>query len=132
MSTTVPGWRNPAELRAALAYFEAGPAERDFSAIDANALWKLRRRCVYCDYCLPCPEGIEIGSLMRLLDIVEPMSVDGLGTAQRTLARSAGDCTRCGDCEGRCPFGVPVLERMDRAAEVFRAHGSGPPALKKT
>jgi len=117
--TAVPGCRSPGEVRAALAYLEAGPAERDFSAIDANTLWKLRRRCVYCDHCLPCPEGIAVGSLLRLLDIAEHADARGARSAYRALARTADDCTRCGTCEDRCPFGVSVMERMDRAIEVF-------------
>ena len=28
-------------------------------------------------------------------------------------------CIACGSCEQRCPFGVPVMENMRRAAEVF-------------
>ena len=115
----MPGCRSPGEVRAALAYLEAGPAERDFSAIDANALWKLRRRCVYCDHCLPCPEGIAVGSLLRLLDIAEHADAKGARSAYRALARTADDCTRCGTCEDRCPFGVPVMQRMDLGQSRF-------------
>jgi len=117
----VPGCRSPAEVRAALAYLDAGPVERDFSAIDANALWKLRRRCVYCDHCLHCPEGIGIGSLMRLLDVAKHSHQGSVRTAYQGLERNAENCTRCSLGEERCPFGVPVTERMDRPVEVFSA-----------
>ena len=120
-SVALPGCRSPGEVRAALAYFDAAPEQRDFSGIDANALWKLRRRCVYCDHCLPCPAGIEIGGLMRLLDIAEHSNAQGARSAYQALERRADDCTECGVCEERCPFGVPVQERMDRAAAIFGA-----------
>ena len=29
-------------------------------------------------------------------------------------------CIACGGCESRCPFGVSVIERMKKAAELFR------------
>ena len=37
----------------------------------------------------------------------------------RALPHHAGECIRCGGCEKRCPFGVPVMENMARAAGVF-------------
>ena len=32
-------------------------------------------------------------------------------------------CIGCGGCESRCPFGVPVAERMELAAELFEGTG---------
>ena len=37
----------------------------------------------------------------------------------RLLEAHAGDCIGCGSCERRCPFGVPVVERMGQIAELF-------------
>jgi len=119
VTTALPGCRKPEELEAALAYVEAGEEERDFSAIDVNALWKLRRRCVYCDHCLPCPAEIEIGSLMRLLDAAEHYPNEKVTVEYRALAKKASDCTQCGVCIERCPFDVPVLDRMERAIQVY-------------
>ena len=100
-------------------YLEAGPEERDFSSIDASEMWKLQQRCVYCNHCLPCPAGIEIGDLNRLLDAAEHSSNGGASAGYEGLEGVASDCTQCGVCEERCPFDVPVMERMDRAVELF-------------
>lgn len=81
--------------------------------------WKLHRRCVYCNQCLPCPAGIEISSVMRLLDAAERSKSGRIVAAYRALEKNASDCTSCGDCTERCPFGVPVVARMERAAEVL-------------
>ena len=35
------------------------------------------------------------------------------------LSANAGDCIACGGCEERCPFGVPVVERMEKAKELL-------------
>ena len=32
---------------------------------------------------------------------------------------TAADCIACGGCETRCPFGVPVVERMEKAKALF-------------
>ena len=37
------------------------------------------------------------------------------------LPAKAGDCIACGSCEQRCPFGVPAVENMRLAAELFGA-----------
>ena len=37
----------------------------------------------------------------------------------RALDAAADDCTACAACEPRCPFGVPIAERMEKAAELF-------------
>lgn len=119
VSTVVPGCRSPQEVEAALAYVVASEEERDFSGIEVNPLWKLRRRCVYCDHCLPCPVEIEIGTLLKLLDAAEHRLNKVVATGYGALKRNASDCTRCSLCIERCPFDVPVIERMERAIEVF-------------
>lgn len=35
------------------------------------------------------------------------------------LPHGAGECVRCGACEKRCPFGVPIMENMVKAAKLF-------------
>ena len=35
------------------------------------------------------------------------------------LPHHASECTHCGSCMTRCPFGVDVPQKMDEAAKVF-------------
>jgi predicted aldo/keto reductase-like oxidoreductase len=119
VSIALPGCTTVDEVKTALSYVNASPEERDYSAIDSNALWKMSGRCVYCNHCLPCPVGIEIGSLIRLLDAAERAKSDQITTSYRALRKNASACTGCGDCTERCPFGVPVVERMERAVDVL-------------
>ena len=35
------------------------------------------------------------------------------------LSANAKDCIACGGCEQRCPFDVPVIERMEKAKTLF-------------
>jgi predicted aldo/keto reductase-like oxidoreductase len=121
VSTALPGCASVEEVKAALSYVDASPAERDYSAIDSNELWKLNGRCVYCNHCLPCPAGIEIGSVMRYLDAALRTPGRGRPEAYRNLSKHASDCTGCGDCEERCPFGVPVVDRMEKARGLLDA-----------
>ena len=119
ITTALTGCRKPEEVEAAIAYVDAGQEQRDFSAIDVNTLWKLRSSCVYCNHCLPCPSEIEIGSLMRLLDAAEHSLNEKVTAEYMALTKKASDCTYCGICIERCPFDVAVLDRMERAIQVF-------------
>jgi len=78
---------------------------------------------MYCNHCLPCPVGIDIGETTRLLDRMEaPASgfdPSVLRASYAALSAHAGDCIACGVCESRCPFGVGVIRNMERAAVVF-------------
>jgi predicted aldo/keto reductase-like oxidoreductase len=117
--TALVGFRSAQQIDAAVAYYEASEAERDFSSIDAHELWKLAGRCVYCNHCLPCPEDIRIGDVLRVLDTAE-YSPNRLTKAEYgRFSRHATDCTGCEVCMDRCPFGVRVTERLEKAATLF-------------
>ena len=68
VSTTVPGVKNVKQLRAALHFLEASNEERDFSSIIIEFQQDLKGNCVYCNHCLPCPVGIDIGQIIQMVD----------------------------------------------------------------
>lgn len=118
VSTTVPGVKSVEELRAALAYLEAPDSEKDFQPALAG-LEGLSGSCVYCNHCLPCPSGIDVGRTTRLLVTAQYGLSADLLAAYRALPALASECTECGACVQRCPFGVDVVENMQRAAQLF-------------
>jgi len=117
--TVVPGCRTPDEMKAALAFLDATDEEKDYSSIDANSIWKLRGSCMYCNHCLPCPVGIDIGITMRITDTAEYGINDNVVSEYEALSSKASDCTECGVCVERCPFGVDVMANMARAVGIF-------------
>lgn len=119
ISTALVGCISPKQIDEAVAYYDATESERDFSSIDTHKLWKLAGRCTYCNHCLPCPEDISIGALMRLLDSAELTESQRTDTEYRRLIRHAQDCTKCEICMDRCPFGVRVTDRMEMAVSTF-------------
>jgi hypothetical protein len=120
ISTLVPGCRDLDELNAALAYLSATAQERDFSGVVADFQHYVTGECVYCSHCLPCPAVIDIARVMRLLDTAKQMLSLEVLQEYRSLSAKATDCIKCGDCEERCPFGVPVMERMDEVPNHIR------------
>ncbi|MFC1956227.1 aldo/keto reductase [Chloroflexota bacterium] len=117
--TVVPGCKSVAEMKAALAYLDAADEERDYSAINLNSVWKLRGSCMYCDHCLPCPVGIDIGITTRIADTAGYEIGNNIIAEYEALPAKADDCIKCGDCVERCPFGVDVIANMARAVDIF-------------
>lgn len=106
----------------AVRYFDLSDAEKDYASIIGSVKKDFRGSCVYCNHCLPCPAEIDIASVNKYLDIAE-LDKNNIppGTAHhyRALAHHGSDCTECSSCEERCPFGVPVMDNMQRAAKLF-------------
>ena len=116
------GYDTPEQVDQAVAYETASPDERDYASVIASApLHAYEGQCTYCGHCQPCPKGIDIAMVNKFYDLAVqhsevPASVrshyEGLGA-------TASACIGCRACEGRCPFGVPVAERMKKAAKLF-------------
>lgn len=117
--TVVPGCKNVLELRAALAYLDAGAPELDFRNLKFSLLSSTGGKCMYCNHCLPCPSLIDVAEVIRLVDV----SLKGAGNNQlrnyQLLRAKGSDCIECGDCVNRCPFGVDVISHMHKAVELF-------------
>ncbi len=116
------GCRTPQEVREAVAYFGLTPEQRDYSTIAASFEDGFKGHCVYCNHCQPCPVDIDIASVNRYLDIarLDEANIPPSITQHYTSLKSRGGaCIACGSCEARCPFEVPVIERMEEAKRVF-------------
>ncbi len=119
VSTVVPGARNVDEMRAVLRFLNATAEERDFAESLAGSTWSLTGSCVYCNHCLPCPSGIDIGGTLRLLNVAEYGLSPELSAQYAAMTAKASDCVDCGQCAERCPFGVDAPALMRRATEVL-------------
>ena len=126
VSSVLLGCQSREEIEAAVAYMHLNDAERDYSeAISAfreDGKGGFAGSCVYCNHCLPCPSEIDIASVNKYLDIArldEATIPPSIMQHYRSLSAHASDCIECGSCESRCPFAVPVIENMHKAAALF-------------
>ena len=76
--------------------------------------------CRRCNYCQPCPQGINISGCFLFEGY---LSRYGLGEWAKeryaTMAVPASSCIGCGSCESRCPYNLPIRDMMESAAEKF-------------
>lgn len=121
--SVLPGCKSVPELSAALAYLNATPEERDYTMIAHNPRFSMTGKCMYCNHCLPCAANIDIAMVNKLYDLAVAQSAPPVPQTVRAhyeaLAQNAADCIQCGQCEPNCPFGVHIMERMEKATELF-------------
>jgi len=86
--------------------------------------------CTGCGYCLPCPQEIQIPSMMiyhancqtfglddgvrKILNHVEP----GDNAPAKWCTPSA--CTKCGKCEKLCPNKLQISDTMEKLAQLAK------------
>lgn len=119
VSTIVPGYANIAQLNAALAYFEATAEEKNYAALLPDFEQYKTGQCIHCNHCLPCPSNIDIGQVLRLLQMAQQGQKSEAQIASSALITNAADCIQCGECMDRCPFGVDVISQMEETVGVF-------------
>ncbi len=122
VASVMVGFGEPAHVADAVAYESATDAEKDYASVLAGApRHAYVGQCTYCGHCAPCPKGIDIASVNKFFDLATSYDEvpDSLREHYCALGATAAECIACRACEGRCPFGVRVAERMAAAAELF-------------
>ena len=125
VAVAICGADNIEELEADLKYLKATDEEKDYNTVLSKQTAKAEggsTGCTYCKHCAPCPVGIDIAAVNELLDEVQQnggVVSDEIAAKYKKLEHHASDCVGCGQCEDRCPFGVPVREKMDEAQTAF-------------
>ena len=122
VACVMAGARTVEELVQCAAYEKALDSEKDYAAAFA-AMPKIswEGHCMYCGHCAPCPQGIDVASVTKFLNLAKAQG--GVPETVRehyaVLPHHAGECVACGACEKRCPFSVSIVENMRQAAELF-------------
>ena len=122
VASVLVGYDSTEHIDEAVAYESASDEEKDYASVLASAPFHpYSGQCTYCGHCAPCPAGIDIAMVNKLLDLAAmhdeiPASVKA---HYQSLSANGRDCIACGGCEKRCPFGVHVIGRMRRAEELF-------------
>lgn len=123
VASVLCGAGNIDELKSDLAYLQASEQEKSFNSTlaVANVEKTGLGECTYCGHCAPCPKGINIAQVNRLLDkaMQDGKVSPELQNEYDSMEKHASDCIECGSCESRCPFDVSIRKRMKEAVKVF-------------
>ena len=75
--------------------------------------------CTSCEYCMPCPNGVQIPRIFKLYN--ESVMYDRQGRGQNAYRNDFKDdqradmCVECGQCESLCPQNIPIIQRLKDA-----------------
>lgn len=121
VASVLVGMQSPEQVADCLRYETMTQEELDYSFLfAAEPKFSMQGRCMYCNHCLPCAKHINIAQLGKYLDMA---LLDGVTPTLQghydALEHHAGECIACGRCETQCPFGVPIMQRMKKAEELF-------------
>ena len=76
--------------------------------------------CRRCNYCQPCAAGINISGVFLFEGYLSRYGLaDWARSRYATLKAKASACIGCGACEDRCPYHLPIREKLKKAAEKF-------------
>ena len=105
-------------------------AEKPLTEEELQDVERIRRErgglfCRRCGYCQPCPQGIPITNVMVFRSFMKRF---GPAVAARRFGvgiEKAAECLDCGECEEKCPYQLPVRERMKEILGVYQSIVAG-------
>ena len=115
------GYDTKEQVNDAVAYETATEEEKDYASVIANAPFhSYKGECTYCGHCKPCAAELDIAMINKFYDLatMQPEVPATIKSHYELLEHKASECIGCQECETRCPFGVPIAERMEKTCEV--------------
>ena len=119
ITVAIPGMDHPdhvkENLTAAEPFVPLSDAEKAVLDLEVAELGKTF--CRRCGYCMPCIQGIDIP-----LTFIFHLQYSRYGMKAASAAKydklpaKASDCIECGECEKRCPYDLPIRERLKQIA----------------
>jgi uncharacterized protein len=98
--------------------------EKDFLArVREKFLERAVIPCTRCGYCTPCPNEVDIPAFIELYNegiIYDDWRLPRLKYMRMFSDKGAEACLNCGECEEKCPQGIPVGEWMPKIHEALK------------
>ena len=117
------GIQRESELDEFLAYNDDPPAmtEEIAAFIEKEKQELMGEFCRGCGYCMPCPAGIQINNAARMSLMIRRAPVEAqLSEASRAMMKKIEDCTNCGRCKSKCPYGLDTPELLRKNYEDYK------------
>ena len=120
VTVVIPGMAEVRELEQNLA---ACSNTEPLTDEELKAMDKVREQlgtdfCRRCNYCAPCTVGINIPSVFLFAGYLQRYDLaDWAKERYSTLKVKASACIGCGKCEPRCPYHLPIREKLKVCAK---------------
>ena len=120
VTVVIPGMAEVRELEQNLA---ACSNTEPLADEELKAMDKVREQlgtdfCRRCNYCAPCTVGINIPSVFLFAGYLQRYDLaDWAKDRYSTLKVKASACIGCGKCEPRCPYHLPIREKLKKCSQ---------------
>lgn len=99
--------------------------KKPFSADDEKTISNIRKElggrwCHRCDYCQPCPQGINISSVLTVESLLKRGSFDWVFNMANAAVGKASDCIECGECVKRCPYNLQIPNLLKDKIKLWK------------
>jgi predicted aldo/keto reductase-like oxidoreductase len=110
-----PGIEKSEEIEEIVDIVANGPWE--LTAQERRGMERIRaelgpRFCRQCQYCLPCPEGVNVPMLMITQVMWKLWPAQDFFPWVGSVVEGARGCIECGECETKCPYHLPIREMI--------------------
>lgn len=92
--------------------------------------------CTSCQYCMPCPEGVNIPMNLRLVNELVwwgELGRNNISVYYNMMAKNAEQmkesgkedngaasmCIKCGECLEKCPQSIEIPDELEKAVEIY-------------
>jgi len=118
VSTVIPGMDAPGQVDQNAA---VGADLRPLTDTERKALEEMAAKlgttfCRRCEYCQPCPRGVDIPTVFLLDGYFTRYELqDWARERYRGMKVTAQECVECGECEEKCPYNLPIRTMLAEA-----------------
>ncbi|HBC96781.1 MAG TPA: aldo/keto reductase [Clostridium sp.] len=80
---------------------------------------KIKVNCTGCEYCMPCPSGVNIPGCFSAYNNYSIFGKDDDTYNSISSENRASKCKECGRCESLCPQGIPIRRELKNVRDLF-------------
>jgi uncharacterized protein len=119
VAVVIPGLRNVREVETAA---KAGENYKGLTPEEQKRFsFNSGNYCQDCAQCLPCPEKINIPAVLRFQSFGAAYGLhEWAGKLYGGLEVKADKCNDCGECEPKCPYNLPIQNRLKQAHQTLK------------
>ena len=99
-----------------------------FKEVEVEYKKRIKIPCTGCRYCMPCPSNVSIPECFEMYNQGCMFEAPDAASLQYDFALSgfltgspgfASQCQECGECDEKCPQGIPIREYLQKVAAYF-------------
>jgi hypothetical protein len=120
----LPGLDSPERVDEVVSFYQQPNkvTKKDIKLMERYRLELGKQFCRRCEYCQPCPQGVQITSAMAYRVIASRMSSKVAVEFARIPMESVKLCTECRECVDRCPYDLPIPDILKIHYDLYEQH----------